>query len=159
MKVSPGTTPRGWMCACRVGLGCEGVATPQCSPPSQDFDRRVIPVCGLEEVVVDDKTRRALRDIINFEKARSELVLCACVRAYVRMCVCTACVFDGSESYHAFCLYQVCSLWPVGLWQACGGGESRGRGCHWCAIVEATAHHTMYMYVHMYVRMYSMLCT
>ena len=91
MKVSSGTTPQGWMCASRVGLGCEGVATPQCSPPSQDFDRRVIPVCGLEEVVVDDKTRRALRDIINFEKARSELVLCVGVCAYVCVCALRVC--------------------------------------------------------------------
>ena len=107
MKVSPGTTRRCWMCACRVELGCEGVATPQCSPPSQDFDRRVIPVCGLEEVVVDDKTRRALRDIINFEKARSELVLCVGVCAYVCVCALRVCSMVVSRIMPSVCARSV----------------------------------------------------
>jgi SpoVK/Ycf46/Vps4 family AAA+-type ATPase len=39
----------------------------------KDFDRRIVPVCGLDEIIVDDKCMRGLRDIVNFEKARSVL--------------------------------------------------------------------------------------
>ena len=93
---------------------------PHCpSPsPSQDFDRRVIPVCGLEEVVVDDKTRRALRDIINFEKARSGLtavaaaVLCVPCRSVCRAEVCAVqrCVLCSGVCRAAVCAVQRCVL-------------------------------------------------
>ena len=40
-------------------------------PPSpQDFDRRVVPTAGLDEVVVDDTVLRQLKEIVQFEKAR-----------------------------------------------------------------------------------------
>ena len=37
---------------------------------SQDFDRRVIPVGGLDEIIVDDKLMVQLKEIVQFEKAR-----------------------------------------------------------------------------------------
>ena len=36
----------------------------------QDFHRRVVPVGGLDEVVVEDKLMEQLREIVQFEKAR-----------------------------------------------------------------------------------------
>ena len=39
-------------------------------PPLQDFDRRVVPTAGLDEVVVDDTVLRQLKEIVQFEKAR-----------------------------------------------------------------------------------------
>ena len=39
----------------------------------QDFDRRVVPEAGLDEVIVEDKIMKQLREIVQFEKARSVL--------------------------------------------------------------------------------------
>ena len=36
----------------------------------KDFHRRVVPVGGLDEVVVEDKLMEQLREIVQFEKAR-----------------------------------------------------------------------------------------
>ena len=36
----------------------------------QDFDRRVVPEAGLDEVIVEDSTMKQLREIVQFEKAR-----------------------------------------------------------------------------------------
>lgn len=40
---------------------------------SQDFDRRVVPEAGLDEVIVEDKIMKQLREIVQYEKARSVL--------------------------------------------------------------------------------------
>ena len=39
----------------------------------QDFDRRVVPDCGLDEVIVEESIMRQLREIVQFEKARAVL--------------------------------------------------------------------------------------
>ena len=36
----------------------------------QDFDRRVIPSAGLDEVVLQERLTRQLKEIVQFEKAR-----------------------------------------------------------------------------------------
>ena len=36
----------------------------------QDFHRRVIPVGGLDEVILDDKLMEQLKEIVQYEKAR-----------------------------------------------------------------------------------------
>ena len=36
----------------------------------KDFDRRVVPVAGLDEVIVEEPVMRQLRQIVQFEKAR-----------------------------------------------------------------------------------------
>lgn len=104
---------------------------PHCPSPSQDFDRRVIPVCGLEEVVVDDKTRRALRDIINFEKARSGLTAVDATVLCVSCCVCRAvvcavlCAVQGCVFVDVLCsaMYVSCLL---GLFSLASGALGRG---------------------------------
>ena len=37
----------------------------------KDFDRRVIPSAGLDEVVVEEDIMKQLKQIVQFEKARS----------------------------------------------------------------------------------------
>jgi SpoVK/Ycf46/Vps4 family AAA+-type ATPase len=37
----------------------------------KEFDRRVVPSCGLDEVIVDDDLAKSLRELVEFEKARS----------------------------------------------------------------------------------------
>ena len=44
-----------------------------CSPSTQDFHRRVLPSSGLDKVVVEEKLMKTLREIVQFEKARSVL--------------------------------------------------------------------------------------
>ena len=39
----------------------------------KDFDRRVVPVAGLDEVVVEESIMKQLKQIVQFEKARSVL--------------------------------------------------------------------------------------
>ena len=41
----------------------------------KDFDRRVIPSAGLDEVVVEEDIMKQLKQIVQFEKARSVDVL------------------------------------------------------------------------------------
>ena len=36
----------------------------------KDFDRRVVPHSGLDEVIAEDSILRQLREIVQFEKAR-----------------------------------------------------------------------------------------
>lgn len=36
----------------------------------RDFDRRVVPVAGLDEVIVEEPVMKQLREIVQFEKAR-----------------------------------------------------------------------------------------
>ena len=36
----------------------------------KDFDRRVVPVAGLDEVIVEDSIMKQLKEIVQFEKAR-----------------------------------------------------------------------------------------
>ena len=36
----------------------------------KDFDRRVVPVAGLDEVIVEESVMKQLREIVQFEKAR-----------------------------------------------------------------------------------------
>ena len=36
----------------------------------KDFDRRVVPVAGLDEVIVEEAVMKQLREIVQFEKAR-----------------------------------------------------------------------------------------
>ena len=36
----------------------------------KDFDRRVVPVSGLDEVIVEDSIMKVLQQIVQFEKAR-----------------------------------------------------------------------------------------
>ena len=36
----------------------------------KDFDRRVVPVAGLDEVIVEDDVMKQLKEIVQFEKAR-----------------------------------------------------------------------------------------
>ena len=36
----------------------------------QDFDRRVVPEAGLDEVIVEESTMKQLKEIVQFEKAR-----------------------------------------------------------------------------------------
>ncbi len=57
----------------------------------QDFDRRVVPNAGLDEIIVEDDVMRQLKEIVQFEKARYVGVrgwggdMCTWVR--VGMCV------------------------------------------------------------------------
>ena len=44
-----------------------------CSSSPQDFHRRVLPTSGLDKVVVEEKLMKTLREIVQFEKARSVL--------------------------------------------------------------------------------------
>ena len=39
----------------------------------KDFDRRVVPSAGLDEVVVEESIMKQLKQIVQFEKARSVL--------------------------------------------------------------------------------------
>ena len=39
----------------------------------KDFDRRVVPAAGLDEVVVEESIMKQLKQIVQFEKARSVL--------------------------------------------------------------------------------------
>lgn len=36
----------------------------------KDFDRRVVPIAGLDEVIVEDDVMTQLKEIVQFEKAR-----------------------------------------------------------------------------------------
>ena len=36
----------------------------------KDFDRRVVPISGLDEVIVEDSIMKVLQQIVQFEKAR-----------------------------------------------------------------------------------------
>ena len=49
------------------------VCTCVSSPSHQDFHRRVLPTSGLDKVVVEEKLMKTLREIVQFEKARSVL--------------------------------------------------------------------------------------
>ena len=91
----------------------------------KDFDRRVVPAAGLDEVVVEESIMKQLKQIVQFEKARS---------------------VTSSKPVHsiaAVILLQICTVWPVGICQAQPQGshgpsprQSRDRqdsGCrgHW----------------------------
>lgn len=69
----------------------------------KDFDRRVIPNAGLDEVVVEESIMKQLKQIVQFEKARSEQMSRSCFRAGL-----TA----------ALPCMQVYPVWAVGLCQA-----------------------------------------
>ena len=36
----------------------------------QDFDRRVVPTAGVDEIVVVDSVMKQIKEIVQFEKAR-----------------------------------------------------------------------------------------
>ena len=36
----------------------------------KDFHRRVVPLCGLDKIIVPDDLLKTLREIVQFEKAR-----------------------------------------------------------------------------------------
>ena len=36
----------------------------------KDFDRRVVPVAGLDEIIVEEPVMKQLKEIVQFEKAR-----------------------------------------------------------------------------------------
>ena len=56
--------------------------------PPQDFDRRVVPAAGLDEIIVDEGVMRQLKEIVQFEKARCVWVCCTyCIFYIVSICI------------------------------------------------------------------------
>ena len=55
------------VCVCVSVSLCEYVCV---CVSAQDFDRRVIPSAGLDEVVLQERLTRQLKEIVQFEKAR-----------------------------------------------------------------------------------------
>ena len=72
----------------------------------KDFDRRVVPVAGLDEVIVEEPVMKQLREVVQFEKARWQ--------------------FPNKKSSLISFLSQStqsCALWSVGFCKAQSSGS------------------------------------
>ena len=63
----------------------------------RDFDRRVVPVAGLDEVIVEEPVMKQLREIVQFEKARYWILFpCQLLIDTSSLCTGLCCLVSGA---------------------------------------------------------------